>query len=82
MPGQLQYLNQVDKLFQRRLHPQSWCRGGVHSVMNKVTGGMLFVLPLTLAFIGLRYSVAVVCIVATVAAIQEGLIARNQLHDA
>lgn len=50
--------------------------------MNKVTGGMLFVLPLTLAFIDLRYSVAVVCIVATVAAIQEGLIARNQLHDA
>ena len=50
----------------------------VHSIMNKVTGGMLFVLPLTLAFIDLKYSGAVVCIVATAAAIQEGhLIKRN-----
>ena len=44
----------------------------VHSVMNKMTGGMLFVLPLTLAFIDLRYSAAVVCMVATAAAIYEG----------
>ncbi len=44
----------------------------VHSVMNKMTGGLLFVLPLTLVFIDLRYSAAVVCMVATVAAIHEG----------
>ena len=44
----------------------------VHSVMNKMTGGLLFVLPLTLAFIDLRYSAAVVCMVATAAAIYEG----------
>ena len=50
----------------------------VHSIMNKVTGGLLFVFPLTLAFIDLKYSGAVVCIVATAAAIQEGhLIKRN-----
>ena len=53
----------------------------VHSVMNKVTGGMLFVLPLTLAFIDLRYSAAIVCVVATIAAIQEGyLVNRNVME--
>ncbi len=44
----------------------------VHSMINKVTGGLLFIFPLTLAFIDLRYSAAVVCTVATAAAIQEG----------
>jgi len=43
----------------------------VHSVINKVTGGMLFLLPLTLATIDLRYSAAVVCMVATIAAVNE-----------
>ena len=53
----------------------------VHSMMNKLTGGMLFVLPLTLAFIDLRYSAAVVCVVATIAAIQEGyLVNRNVME--
>lgn len=44
----------------------------VHSVMNKITGVLLFALPLTMKFIELRYSVPVVCAVATFAAIQEG----------
>ena len=44
----------------------------VHSIMNKVTGGLLFIFPLTLAFMDLGYSAAVVCIVATVAAVYEG----------
>ena len=44
----------------------------VHSVMNKATGGLLFVFPLTLAFMDLRYSAAAVCALATAAAIQEG----------
>lgn len=44
----------------------------VHSVMNKITGGLLFVLPLTVRIIELKYSAAVVCAVATFAAIQEG----------
>ncbi len=44
----------------------------VHSIMNKVTGGLLFVFPLTLSFIDLRYSAAVVCVAATAAAIHEG----------
>ncbi len=44
----------------------------VHSVMNKVTGGLLFVFPLTLTWIDLRYSAAVVCVIATTAAVYEG----------
>lgn len=44
----------------------------VHSVMNKVSGVLLFALPLTFRIIGLRYSVIVVCMVATFAAVQEG----------
>ena len=44
----------------------------VHSVMNKVTGGLLFVFPLTLTWIDLRYSAAFVCAVATIAAVYEG----------
>ena len=43
----------------------------VHSLLNKITGAMLFVFPLTLSFIELRYSAAAVCIVAACAAIQE-----------
>ena len=43
----------------------------VHSVINKVTGGLLFVFPLTLTFIDLKYSAAVVCSAATIAAVNE-----------
>ena len=49
----------------------------VHSVMNKITGGLLFALPLTVRFIDLRYSVTVVCAAATFAAIQEGHFIRT-----
>lgn len=49
----------------------------VHSVMNKITGALLFVLPLTLPFINLKYSALAVCLVATFAAIQEGHFIRT-----
>ena len=49
----------------------------VHSTMNKVTGLLLFVLPLTLSFIDLKYSAAAVCFFATFAAIQEGHLIRT-----
>ena len=49
----------------------------VHSTMNKVTGLLLFVLPLTITFLDLKYSAAVVCIFATFAAIQEGHFIRT-----
>ena len=50
----------------------------VHSMMNKVTGILLFILPLTISFIDLKYSAAVVCIIATFAAVQEGHFIRTK----
>ncbi|MGN1083576.1 MAG: CDP-alcohol phosphatidyltransferase family protein, partial [Lachnospiraceae bacterium] len=44
----------------------------VHTVMNKVAGALLFLLPLTLEMIDLKYSAILVCMVATIAAVQEG----------
>ena len=49
----------------------------LHTVMNKVTGILLFILPLTLPFVELKYSAPLVCMVATFAAIQEGHFART-----
>lgn len=49
----------------------------VHTVMNKVTGALLFALPLTLSMIQLKYSAVVVCLAATFAAIQEGHYIRS-----
>ena len=48
----------------------------VHTAANKITGLLMFVLPLTMAVVELRYSALVVCMVATFAAIQEGHIIR------
>ena len=48
----------------------------VHSVINKVTGITLFLFPLTLSMIDLKYSGAFVCALAAFAAIQEGHLIR------
>ncbi len=44
----------------------------IHTIINKATGLLLFLLPLTFPFIELKYSCVVVCLVATFSAIQEG----------
>lgn len=44
----------------------------VHTIMNKTTGLLLFLLPLTLSILNLKYGAIVVCVAATFAAIQEG----------
>ena len=49
----------------------------VHSVMNKVTGVLLFILPLTFSIIPLTYSAIPICAVATFAAVQEGYFIRR-----
>ena len=49
----------------------------VHSVMNKATGALLFLLPLMIPAVPLKYSAIVVCVVATFAAIQEGHFIRT-----
>ena len=43
-----------------------------HTILNKVTGVLLFLLPFTLLWVDLKYSAMVVCVVATFSAIQEG----------
>ena len=43
----------------------------VHSVINKVAGVLVFILPFTIPIINIRYTAPLVCIVATVAAIME-----------
>ena len=42
-----------------------------HTVLNKVTGLLLFLLPVTISFVDLTYTLPIVCAVATVAAIHE-----------
>lgn len=43
-----------------------------HTILNKFTGVLLFLLPLSLFWVDLNYSAMVVCVVATISAIQEG----------
>ena len=42
-----------------------------HTVLNKITGLFLFLLPVTISFVDLTYTLPIVCAVATVAAIHE-----------
>ena len=44
----------------------------LHTIMNKVTGLLLFLLPLTIPFWELNYIAIAVCSIATLSAIQEG----------
>lgn len=44
----------------------------LHTIMDKVTGALLFLFPLTLHLIEIKYSAVVVCAIATFSAIQEG----------
>ena len=56
----------------------------LHTAMNRITGLLLFLFPLTFPFAGVKYSSAAVCAIATLAAIQEGFyIAANResKHD-
>ena len=42
-----------------------------HTVMNKIAGLFLFLLPVTISFVDLTHTLPIVCAVATVAAIHE-----------
>lgn len=44
----------------------------LHTIMNKVTGLLLFLLPLTISFVELKCIAIAVCSIATLSAIQEG----------
>jgi CDP-diacylglycerol--glycerol-3-phosphate 3-phosphatidyltransferase len=43
----------------------------IHSALNKITGLALFLLPLTLTFAPTTYTVAAICVLASIAAMQE-----------
>lgn len=45
----------------------------LHTMLNKLTGLLLFLLPLTMSFIELKYISIAICAVATCAAIHEGI---------
>ena len=48
----------------------------LHTIMNKATGLLLFLLPLTISFVDLKYSSIAVCCLATLSVIQEGIRGR------
>ena len=48
----------------------------VHSALNKVTGFVLFLLPLTIQILELNHSLTIACLIATIAAIHEGYCIR------
>ena len=45
----------------------------LHTFMNKATGLLLFLMPLTVSFAEPQYTAMVVCVAATFSAIQEGI---------
>lgn len=49
-----------------------------HTITNKVTGAVLFILPLTLSIVDLKYSGGFICTIAIFAAIQEGYLIRTE----
>lgn len=49
----------------------------VHSFWNKLTGGMLFIITLSLNFVNLKYSGCIICLAATFATIQEEYFIKN-----
>ena len=50
----------------------------LHTIMNKLAGLLLFLLPLTISFVELKYTAIVVCSIATFSAIQEGVYVNSR----
>ena len=51
-----------------------------HTLLNKITGLLLFLLPVTISFVDLTHTLPIVCAVATVAAIHEWYYTEKK-HD-
>ena len=43
-----------------------------HTILNKITGFLLFLFPLTFSFLDIRISSLILCAIATIAAVHEG----------
>lgn len=52
-----------------------------HTIMNKITGAVLFILPFSLSIVDLKFSGAFICTIAIFAAIQEGHLIRTENHN-
>ncbi|SEU08166.1 CDP-diacylglycerol--glycerol-3-phosphate 3-phosphatidyltransferase [Enterocloster clostridioformis] len=50
----------------------------LHTAANKLTGALLFMLPLAMVLIDINLAAIPVCVVATFAAVQEGHYIRNE----
>ena len=50
----------------------------VHSLFNKLTGFLLFIIPLTVSVINVEYSVIFLCILASIAVIHEFYMIKKQ----
>ncbi|MCR5705117.1 MAG: CDP-alcohol phosphatidyltransferase family protein [Eubacterium sp.] len=48
-----------------------------HTILNKITGALLFIFPLTVSIIDIKYSGIAICTIATLAAAQEGHLIRS-----
>lgn len=59
---------------QKKVHCQTY------TIMNKITGALLFLLPLTFKLVEIRYRAIAVCFIATAAAIQEGFCIRKEIR--
>ena len=51
-----------------------------HTVMNRIAGLLLFLFPLTLAMLDLKYNAVIVCAIVTIAAVHEGHYVRIGKH--
>ena len=49
----------------------------MHTVLNKITGFLLFIFPLTITFIDMKCGLVVVCIMATISTLQECYIVKG-----
>ena len=49
-----------------------------HTTANKVSGLLLFLLPIAYRFVGLKYPAILICLVTSFAAIQEGHLIRRK----
>ena len=61
----------IDGTVARKTNSVSKFGAKLDTIANKITGLNLFLLPLTLQFFEVQYSIPIVCAVATFLAIQE-----------
>lgn len=59
----------ISAIFRGRKKERKFCIA--HSGANKLTGFLIFILPLTIHFVDIKYGAVIVCATATYAAVQD-----------